>query len=115
MLLETGLWWHTPLILALGRQRQVDLCEFKVSLIYKVSSRTARAVTQRSPVFKKKGGGAVEALVWYCFSDRILMCSQTVTLPCKLPKCCVTGMCQHTALDVVLLRCGSVLTFFFCT
>ena len=32
-----------PLILALGRQRQVDLCEFKASLVYRVSSRTAGA------------------------------------------------------------------------
>ena len=43
----------TPLILAL-RQRQVDFCEFKTSLVYKASSRTARAVTQRNPVSKKK-------------------------------------------------------------
>jgi hypothetical protein len=33
-------WWCTSLIPALGRQRQVDLCEFEVSLIYKVNSRT---------------------------------------------------------------------------
>ena len=26
----TGRWSHTPLIGALGRQRQVDLCEFEV-------------------------------------------------------------------------------------
>ena len=31
--LTAGLQWHTPLIPALGRQRKVDLCEFKVSLI----------------------------------------------------------------------------------
>ena len=30
-----------PLISAFGRQRQVDLCEFKASLVYKASSRTA--------------------------------------------------------------------------
>ena len=24
-------WWHMPLIPALGKQRQVDLCEFKAS------------------------------------------------------------------------------------
>jgi hypothetical protein len=36
----------TSLIPALGRQRQVDL-------VYRVSSRTARA-TQRNPVFKTK-------------------------------------------------------------
>ena len=44
----------TPLIPALGRQRQVDFSEFKVSLVYKVSSRTARAVTQRNPVSKNR-------------------------------------------------------------
>jgi hypothetical protein len=27
----TRLWWHTPLIPALRRQRQVDLCEFPYS------------------------------------------------------------------------------------
>ena len=30
-----GRWWHTPLIPALGRRRQVDLCEFEASLVYK--------------------------------------------------------------------------------
>ena len=43
-----------PLIPALGRQRQGDLCEFEVSLVYTASSRTARAVTQRNPVLKKQ-------------------------------------------------------------
>jgi hypothetical protein len=28
-------WWHMPLIQALRRQRQVDLCAFEVSLITK--------------------------------------------------------------------------------
>ena len=31
-----------------GRQRQVDLCEFKASLVYGTSCRTART-TQRNP------------------------------------------------------------------
>ena len=35
-------WWHTTLILALGRQRQVDLCEFLDSLVYRVRSRAAK-------------------------------------------------------------------------
>jgi hypothetical protein len=34
-----------PLVPASERQRQVDLCEFKVSLVYRSSSRTAKAVT----------------------------------------------------------------------
>jgi hypothetical protein len=48
--MSCGAWWHTPLIPALGRQRQVD---FKTSLVYKVSSRTARVI-QRNPVSKNK-------------------------------------------------------------
>jgi hypothetical protein len=43
-------WWCTPLIPALGRQRQADF-EFEASLVYKVSSRTARAVQK---IKKKK-------------------------------------------------------------
>ena len=44
-------WWHTPLIPALGgRGRQIS--EFEAILVYKVSSRTARAI-QRNPVSKK--------------------------------------------------------------
>jgi hypothetical protein len=39
------------LIPTLGRQRQVDLCEFKASLIYKESSTTSK-VTQRGSVLK---------------------------------------------------------------
>ena len=41
------------LIPTLRRQRQVDLCEFEVSLVYKASSRTARA-TQRNPARKEE-------------------------------------------------------------
>ena len=36
-------WWHMSLILALGRQRQADVCEFEASLVYIVSFRTAKA------------------------------------------------------------------------
>ena len=39
-----------PLIPALRRQRQADLCDFEASLVYRAGSRTARAVTQRNPV-----------------------------------------------------------------
>ena len=45
---------HT-LIPALRRQMQVDLCEFKPSLVYRVSSRTAGTrTTPRNPVSKNK-------------------------------------------------------------
>jgi hypothetical protein len=49
---KSRVWWPTPLIPALGRQRQV-ISELEASLVYRVSSRTVRA-TQRSPVLKKK-------------------------------------------------------------
>lgn len=44
-------WWNTLLIAALVRKRQGDLCEFKASLVYRISSRTGRAA-QRNPVSK---------------------------------------------------------------
>ena len=43
-----------PLIPALERERQADPCEFKASLVYKVSSRIARVVTERNPFSKKQ-------------------------------------------------------------
>jgi hypothetical protein len=45
--------WHIPLISALRRQRQADICEFEGSLIYRVSSKSARG-THRNPVSKRK-------------------------------------------------------------
>jgi hypothetical protein len=39
-----------PFIPTLRRQRQADLCEFKANLVYKASSRIARAVTQREKI-----------------------------------------------------------------
>jgi hypothetical protein len=50
--LSHQMWWWTPLTPALRRERK-DLCEFKASLVYWVSSRTARA-TQRNPVSKNQ-------------------------------------------------------------
>jgi hypothetical protein len=40
---ELGTVTHA-FILSLWRQRQVDLCEFKASLVYRVSSRTAQGI-----------------------------------------------------------------------
>jgi hypothetical protein len=40
-----------PLISALRRQKQADLCDFKAILLYRVNLRTTRA-TQRNPVSK---------------------------------------------------------------
>jgi hypothetical protein len=52
MYVLAGLWCWMPLIPPLGRQRQVNLCEFEASLVYRVSSRTARAT--RGNYHKKK-------------------------------------------------------------
>ena len=41
-----------PLIPALRRQRQVDLCEFEASLVYGASSRTGSVATEK-PCLKK--------------------------------------------------------------
>jgi hypothetical protein len=45
-------WWRVPLIPAL-RRRGSHISEFEASLVYRVSSGTARD-TQRNPVSKKK-------------------------------------------------------------
>ena len=36
-------WWRTPSIPTLGRQAQAEIYEFEASLVYRGSSRTARA------------------------------------------------------------------------
>jgi hypothetical protein len=43
-----------PLIPARGRQRQVDLYECRASLVYRVTSRTARTTQRRSHLKKEK-------------------------------------------------------------
>ena len=43
------------LIPALERQRQVDLCDWEASLVYRLSSRTARAKQRNNPVSETKG------------------------------------------------------------
>lgn len=51
---QTGFWWHMPLTLSPGMKGQADLCEFRVSLFYKVNSRRARTARQRKLVLKNK-------------------------------------------------------------
>ena len=52
-----------PLIPALGRQRQVDLCESENSLVYRVSSRTARA-TQKTCLEKQTKSHILPRELW---------------------------------------------------
>ena len=47
-------WWRTPLIPALGRQKQADLFKFEASLVYRASDRTGSKATQRNPVLKER-------------------------------------------------------------
>jgi hypothetical protein len=53
-----GQWWRTPLIPALGGRGRL-ISEFKASLVYRVSSRTSRAI-QRNPVSKGRKEGRKE-------------------------------------------------------
>jgi hypothetical protein len=50
---QSQAWWRTPLIPALGGGRGRQISEFKASLVYRVSSRTART-TQRNPISKNQ-------------------------------------------------------------
>jgi hypothetical protein len=43
-----------PLVPALGRQSQVDLCEFKTKLVYRESSRIAKAIRKMLSLSKNK-------------------------------------------------------------
>jgi hypothetical protein len=46
-------WWHTHLIPALKRQRQVGLSEFQASLVYRENSKIARATQKDSNLEKQ--------------------------------------------------------------
>ena len=46
-------WWHTPLIPALGRQKQANLREFQTSLVTRASSRTGPKATEKSCLEKQ--------------------------------------------------------------
>lgn len=39
-----GVWWLTPLVLALCGQRNADLCDFMARLVHIVSPRASRAI-----------------------------------------------------------------------
>lgn len=48
-----GPGWCPPSISALTRQREVDLCEFKATLLYGESSRRAKATKRNSVLWGK--------------------------------------------------------------
>lgn len=49
-------WWHMPLSPALEMQRQVDLCKFEASLVYRSSSNIARRSIVVRPVLVERRG-----------------------------------------------------------
>uniref|UniRef100_A0A8C8W5E0 Uncharacterized protein n=1 Tax=Peromyscus maniculatus bairdii TaxID=230844 RepID=A0A8C8W5E0_PERMB len=51
---SAGRWWRTPLIPALGRQSQADLCEFEARLGYQVSPRKGAKLHRETLSQKKK-------------------------------------------------------------
>ena len=69
----------------LRRQKQVDLCEFDSILVYKVSSRTVSAVTQRNPVSKNKQTN----------KQKILMVLTGLRNPCHLVRCPLHTASHH--------------------
>ena len=75
-LIKARWWWCTPLIPALGKQRQVDLCVFEASLVYRVSSRTARAA-QRNPVLKTKQNKKQQKVEVYSIIQKWIMKDQS--------------------------------------
>ena len=58
-----GVWWLTPLISALERLKQVDLCEFEASLVCRASSRTGSKATEKPCLEKQKKEKSV--VVWH--------------------------------------------------
>lgn len=72
-------WGLTSLIPALGRWRQMDLCAFEASLVYRI-------VRQRNPVSKEReelGGGRV-ANPPGNWNDRILTLMRSITKKCLI-------------------------------
>jgi hypothetical protein len=77
------------------------ISEFKVSLVYRVSSRTARA-TQRNPVSKslkkKKGGGGI----YYFFIPITCIYARL----CRCPQLCSALRSQKKVSDALELELG---------
>ena len=60
--------WCTPLIPALGRQRQVDLCEFEASLVYQELVPGQDPKLQRNLVSKDK---KKDISLWYILKTEL--------------------------------------------
>jgi hypothetical protein len=84
-------WQHTSLALALGRQRQADLPEFRTSLVYVVGP------CLKQKINNKKMSRALEMVEGYIFSSgHISGASQLLPVtvaPGDLTRLSSTGMC----------------------
>jgi hypothetical protein len=91
-----------PLNPALRRQRQVDLCEFKVSLVYRVSSRTCRA-THRNSLRKERQRDGLK-LTWVLYlhilSVSVLLLYFLLVLS-TTAKIMITSPCYESFLAII--------------
>lgn len=69
-------WWHKPLIPALGWQTQVDRYEFVASLIYIVNSKPAKAHSEILSVWEVKGEAEQKEGMKSQLQDNILQASK---------------------------------------
>jgi hypothetical protein len=73
-------WWHTPLIPAHNKGRGRWISEFEASLVYKVSSRTARAIQRKTKQKQKKGHP------WLCSKFEVSLATGDLVLKPKQGK-----------------------------
>ena len=93
-------WWHMPSISGFERQRQAH--EFEVSLVYRASSRTARA-TQRNSVLKTQINKNPDLWGWRDSSAPWL---GALLLGYPLPEDLVSVPRTHTTAYIQILRCS---------
>lgn len=98
-------WWHRPILPALGRQRLVDFCEFRMSLNYIACSKPARG-TQWDCVSHREVGGERGVCLWFL---SIYFVCRLRTAPCgsgqpwaKYPKLAITHGSSLTSASQVL-------------
>ena len=73
--LPTGQWWGTPLVPAVGRQRQENLCEFEASLGYSASYRTAKTADHLPVELQKIGSYPTKVLGIKVGSSARIVCT----------------------------------------
>jgi hypothetical protein len=89
-----------PLIPALGKQREADLCEFEASLVYRVSARTARTTQKAMSQEKRRKKGKTrqeKKSVWsLSLSDLSIPTSYPSYNPVSIGNCSSKPVCVNT-------------------